>query len=230
MILQYILIGFAPGLFWMAWLRHKDQLEPEPRLMLLRVFGLGCLSTVPVLLLRGFLEPMVPATDGWSAWIVDAFLVTALLEEGSKFLAVFFGAYFHKELDEPLDGIVYGVAAALGFASVENVIYLIYTDSTMLILQRAFTATLGHIAFTGSLGYFLGRAKFTAHRPVRWIASGFLVALFLHGLYDVFLFANGWVQWVSLVFVLPITLVLFGWKLRWSQSVSHHYHGSSDRL
>ncbi len=229
MLLPTILIGFAPGLFWLAYFRHKDDLEPEPRHMLLAVFGLGCLATVPVLLLRGAWQQIIPDHDGWWAWTVDAFVVTALMEEGVKFLALFFGAYFHHEFDEPLDGIIYGVAAALGFASIENVVYLMATESTMVVVQRGFTATLGHVAFTGSMGFFLGRAKFTSSRPGWIILAGFGVAVLFHGCYDVFLFAQGWVQWISLLFVLPIVLVILGWKIRWARAESHQYHGRSDR-
>lgn len=224
-LLAYLLIGFAPGLFWLWYFRRKDDFEPEPRMMLLRVFGLGCLAAMVILQTRVFYAGLVPAGPRVWALAVDAFVVTAGFEEGIKLLALFLGAYLHREMDEPLDGIIYGIAVALGFASVENVIYILWLDSPGIGVMRAFTAVLGHVAFTGMMGYFVGHAKFApaARRP-RLFAYGLLVAIACHGAYDFFLFQPGPIQYVSLVFVLPVGLVILGLKIRWSRALSPKYH------
>jgi len=225
--LQYILMGFAPGLFWLWYFRRKDDLEPEPRVLLLRVFGLGCVAALIVLLLRPYYEVILPASPRDLRIILDAFVVTALFEELAKLVALLAGIYFHHELDEPLDGIIYGIAAALGFASVENVLYLIVHDDPSLVVLRAFTATLGHVAFTGSIGFFFGLAKFAeGSRRVWLIAIGLAIGVFFHGAYDVFLFRGGGLQILSLVFVLPLILLVLGLKIRWSRSLSPMYHAA----
>ncbi len=227
--LQYVLMGFAPGLFWLWYFRRKDDLEPEPKLLVLRVFLLGCLSAFLVLFLRPTYGGLVPDATGWQREVVDAFVVTALFEELAKVAAFLVGAYFHSELDEPLDGIIYGIAAALGFASVENVVYLFRMEDASVVVVRAFTATLGHVAFTGSIGFFFGLAKFTrpARRCVLMIA-GLGIGILFHGAYDVFLFMEGETRFLSLLFVLPLTLILLGLKIRWTRTLSPMYHLSQE--
>jgi len=223
--LQYALVGLAPGLFWLWYFRRKDDLEPEPRTMLLRVFAFGTVAAGLVMLLRPWYEPLVPAAPRAARLVVDAFVVTGLFEELAKTGAFLAGAYFHRELDEPLDGIIYGIAAALGFASIENVVYLIQLGDARVVVLRAFTATLGHVAFTGSIGFFFGLAKFA--RPGRrpgLIATGLAVGALFHGAYDVFLFMAGTVRYLSLLFVLPLALLLLGLKIRWTRALSPRYH------
>jgi len=228
--LQYILMGFAPGLFWLWYFRRKDDLEPEPRLMLLKVFILGCLSALLVIFFRPWYEGLIPDAPEWQRLFFDAFVVTSLFEELAKLLAFLIGAYFCLELDEPLDGIIYGIAAALGFASVENILYLIQLDQPSVVVLRAFTATLGHVAFTGSIGFFFGLAKFSrpARRPLLMV-TGVLVGVLFHGSYDIFLFMDSGVKILSLLFVLPLTLVLLGLKIRWGRSLSPLYHHCGER-
>ena len=131
----------------------------------------------------------------------------------------------HSELDEPLDGIIYGVAVALGFASVENAVYLAASDDVLLVVMRSFTATLAHVVFGGSLGFFLGLARFA--RPLRrlWLLPmGFVVSVTLHGLYDLFLSRSPGVARVALVVILPLGLALVGWMLRVLRARSHLFH------
>ena len=94
-----------------------------------------------------------------------------------------------------------------------------------LIFQRAFTATLGHAAFTGSMGFFWGLAKFGERRwmPL-WMAVGLGSAVLFHGLYDLFLLREGPLAMLSLLFVLPLGLLLLGLKIRWSRAQSPLYH------
>ena len=224
-LLPYTLLGFAPGLFWLWFFRRKDDLEPEPKLAVLRVFVLGCLSTGLILLVRPLLESALFPPDSSPSPFVDAYVVTALPEELAKLLALFLGAFLWREFDEPLDGIVYGVAAGLGFASVENVLYLIQTGNPWVVVLRGFTATLGHVAFSGLLGWFLARARFSAG-PRRYLHpfTGLLVAVVLHGTYNLFLTLGNGPGLLSLLVVLPFGLVFLGLKIRTGRARSRLYH------
>jgi len=226
-MLQYALLGFAPCLFWLWFFRRKDDLEPEPKLVVLRVFVLGCLSTGLIFLVRPLLTDLLPVSGGVAGQAIDAFVVTALPEESAKLAAFFFGAFLSREFDEPLDGIVYGVAAGLGFASVENVLYLLQTGKPSVVVLRAFTATLGHVAFSGLLGWSFARARFAVGaRRFLFPVTGLAVAIALHGTYDLFLsFPDApQMRWLSLLVVLPFGLVLLGLKIRWSRDRSRLYH------
>jgi len=224
-LVPYTLLGFAPGLFWLWFFRRKDDLEPEPKLAVLRVFALGCLSTGLILLVRPLLESALFPPHSSPNPFVDAYVVTALPEELVKFLALFLGAFLWREFDEPLDGIIYGVAAGLGFASVENVLYLLHTGNPWIVLLRGFTATLGHVAFSGLLGWFLARARFsTGRRRYFQPLIGLLVAVSLHGSYNLLLFLGDGPGIISLLVILPFGLVLLGLKIRSSRARSHLYH------
>lgn len=213
--LRYVLLGFAPGLAWLWYLRRKDRFEPEPRALVLRVFVLGALSPWLILWLRPALEPLLPAAIALPRLLLDAFVVTALCEELVKAAALTAGIGFHRELDEPLDGIVYGGAAALGFASVENVLFVQASGDPWLALQRGFTTTLLHLACTGTLGLLIARARIT-RRPRDAVAAvlGFAGAVALHGGYDAFILAGPRAGRIAVAIVLPLLLLIFAWFLR----------------
>lgn len=225
-LLAHVVLGFAPGLFLLWYFRHRDDLEPEPKRLVLAVFALGAASTALVLAVRPLVEDLIPLEPLWYRHVVDAFYVTAPLEEGAKLAAFVVGIYWHRELDEPLDGIVYGVAAGLGFASVENVLYLILTQDPMVVVFRAPTATLAHLGCTGAAGWFWAMARFVkGWRGVSLALAGVVVAIFFHGAYDYFLFRRDGFSVLALVGVLPLLTVALGLKMRWSRARSHHYHG-----
>lgn len=219
--LRDVLIGFAPGLLWLVWFWRKDAFEPEPKLALARVFALGCAAAVGVVVLRPRLETWLPAEEGLGLDLADAFLVTALTEELLKLAAFALGALWHREWDEPMDGIVYGTAAALGFASLENAVFLATSDSATLVLARAFTANLAHVAFTGGMAFFIGLGKLRGRAVSCWTV-GIVLAVGLHGVYDLFLFSLAEWNALALLGVLPLSLALLGLKMRWAQARSPH--------
>jgi len=107
----------------------------------------------------------------------------ALTEEVFKLLPVLWIAFRDAEFDEPMDGIVYAVAAALGFATVENALYAMHLGPRLLFF-RAFTTTLAHVGFAGVVGFGLGQARFAARRKAATVLAALLAAVALHGLYD----------------------------------------------
>ena len=207
-----ILFAFLPGLLWLSWIRRRDAINPEPVGLILRVFFLGCASAVVISELRPLVDARLPHIGGWRGHAVDAFLATALIEETVKGAAFILGALRHKELDEPCDGLIYGVAAGLGFASVENAFYLIATGDPMVVVLRSFTALLVHVGCSGLLGLALARARFGASEWRVWIV--FLEVILLHGIYDLFLFAWPEMRLLSLLIALPTLLFIFSWHMR----------------
>lgn len=226
-----LLLGFAPGLFWLWYFRRKDRLEPEPRLLVLKAFALGCGAALAVVWLRPIYQEMLAwFDDSFTRLLVDDFIVTAAAEEGFKIAAVLIPFWAHHEFDEPLDGIVYGIASALGFASVENVYKLIESFGADTMVLLAFTSTLAHVAFTGVAGYFIGRAKFATSRPraAGLLAVGVGAAVILHGTYDMLIRMGAEPRWYTLIVVLPNVLLLLGLQIRWATAESPH-HPPGDR-
>lgn len=163
-VLRCFVLGFVPGALWLWYLHDKDDHEPEPWSRVLVVFALGCASTFLVLEIRPSFEDLLPLGNGWDRALADAFLLTAPLEEAVKMLAFLIGIAWHHDLDEPLDGIIYGTAAGLGFASAETVHYLLHENEVAtqvgIASIRAFTAMVVHVSATGTLGFCLGMVRF----------------------------------------------------------------------
>lgn len=215
-----ILVGCAPSLVWL-WLvwRHDDH-EREPWPLVGLALGLGAASTFAVLWTRPWLEQWLPQDA-----LADAFLVTAAGEEAWKLLALL-PLLLLRELDEPLDGAVYGAAVGFGFAGVENVIYAQRGGDLDLLLQRAFTATLVHGACTGCLGFChaMGKLRRPGIGTVAWLVGGLLLAVVLHGCYDHFLDGGRTRSLLSLLVVLPAALLLLALKVRWARGRSPDWH------
>ncbi len=216
-MIGYFLLTFGVGLFWLWFFSRKDAAEPEPRGVLIKVFVFGALSGFGAIVARPFFELSNPYTmDEWLFHAFDAFLVTSLSEELLKSIALLGILYNHPDFDEPVDGMIYGVAIALGFASLENYLYLERTEQPLLAVQRSFTSSLAHVSFTGIFGYFVARAKFAdkSHQALGLIFLGFLTAFVLHGAYDLFLIL-GTTALFALLVILPMGLGLLSLKLHW---------------
>jgi RsiW-degrading membrane proteinase PrsW (M82 family) len=115
-----------------------------------------------------------------------SFIVVACSEEGSKYVMLRCYAYRNKAFNEPFDGIIYSVMIGMGFATLENIGYVLnYGFKTGLI--RMFLSVPSHGAFAVLMGYHVGLAKFDQPRAVRHIVKGILLAVFFHGSFDFFL-------------------------------------------
>lgn len=115
-------------------------------------------------------------------------MVVGLGEEFFKLAAVYLAVARSEEFSEPMDGIIYAIAVAIGFSVVENVLY-ISAFGLVVAPLRGTIATLAHIAFSGLAGFFLGKAKFS-QRPLPILATGLFVSALAHGLYDFLLITH----------------------------------------
>jgi RsiW-degrading membrane proteinase PrsW (M82 family) len=178
-------LGPVVALLFFFWV--KDRYERDPLKYLLITLGAGVVSAIPVVVVE--MLWVLPSyeisalTTGELAFVT--FVAVGLTEEFFKALAFFIPVYWSKHFNEPYDGIMYGVAAALGFAGIENVMYVLMGGVPAAFI-RAITAVPAHAMFGLFIGYFAGRAKFAKRKWVKpfLILTGFLIAVFLHGLYD----------------------------------------------
>ena len=169
---------------------YKDVYNREPRLNLRVSFFLGCVSVLPAIFFENkFIANTIDGTVG--AVVVVSYLIIALSEEGGKFLALRFYSYNQKSFDEPLDGIVYAVMISMGFATVENIKYILVDAQAgteyQIGLLRMFTAVPAHATFAIVMGYFVGKARFDSKNSFGLMLMGLVFAIFLHGTYDFFL-------------------------------------------
>ena len=222
---QHFLLGAVPGLLWLIWFFRKDDHEPEPKRLVALAFLAGAAAAFLVVGLRPHVEGFVlDATGAGFSSLIDAFLVTAPLEEVVKTVALLSAVGWSREWDEPLDGIVYGAAVALGFASVENAYYAAASGGAGVIVARAFTSTLAHCAFTGGCGLILGLGRFRGGRVFALaLPFGFLIAILAHGTFD-WLLLSGGRDLFALLGWLPLMIVVLALELRWARSISPRYH------
>lgn len=185
-------------LLWYVYARDKN---PEPRGLLMKTFLLGALICIPVVPVAMMLEAMGKGMSGgmWGSAFVQGFLGAGIPEEFFKFLVLRWYVWRQEHFDEPLDGVVYGATASLGFATLENILYVGENGLGTAVL-RALTAVPGH-AFTGVvMGAFVGRARFAEpEQRAGMLMRGLGWAMVLHGSYDAFLFTSSGYAFLALV-------------------------------
>lgn len=180
-------LAIAPGLAICLFIFYRDTHDEEPALNLGMSFIWGMLTIIPALILEMALDGLTDLSI--IGIIINAFVFVALVEEAMKFLALRYYSFRQKSFDEPLDGIVYGVMIAMGFASVENMMYA-FQFGMPTVVMRMFTAVPAHATFGILMGYYAGKAKFDPVNRGKLLWKGLGLAVLAHGLYDAFLFMN----------------------------------------
>lgn len=218
-----LLLALLPGIAISIYIYYRDIHEKEPHRFLISCFVFGMLSTIPAIYLE---EAGVDAgiTESPNIWMTMAFafIVVAGSEELVKFLFLRFYIYPHDEFDEPLDGIVYTVMIGMGFATLENILY-VSSFGTPTAVVRMFTAVPAHAAFAVIMGYYVGKAKLEKDNKKErlYLFYGFIGAVLLHGTYDFFLFQENFPALASLAFVALIAGIYYSRLL-----IKHHQDDS----
>jgi RsiW-degrading membrane proteinase PrsW (M82 family) len=215
-------LALAPGAVIGLYIYLKDKYEREPIRLVVLSFFLGVASTVVTLIISLPINHFIPIDEkSLSEQAIHAFLLVALIEEFSKFIFVRWVLYPNKHFNEPFDGIVYAVSVSLGFAGLENILYVMNSDNGVAVgILRMFTAVPAHATFAVLMGYFLGRAK---HEPgksyLAWYGLG--AAALFHGAYDYFWFIS-WIPglWIGAILSLVVGLVFSRKAIRLHQLAS----------
>lgn len=212
--------GILPAAFWLWFWLKEDSDRPEPKGVILRAFVLGGLAVLPAYLLERL---VVGEQFNLSGQLVSVVITWSLIEEGVKFGAAYLGALRSSWFDEPVDAMVYLITAALGFAAVENILFMWNAvvaeggDSLEFILTGNFRfigATVIHIVASAVLGAAIGLAFYA--RPWRRLAAwllGLAGAVALHALFNYSIITQGEGQimttFVILWFLALLVILLF---------------------
>ena len=187
MSIWLILVAIVPGLVISYYIYRIDRYERESFTPLVICFLLGILITFPALWAQEYLDSHgFDEIGSLLQTFVYALVGVALVEEVGKFICLTVYPYHRPFFNEPLDGIVYSVTIAMGFATFENILYA-QSFGVETILVRAITAVPAHGAFGVIMGYFVGLAKFDEERKYWLLFQGVLFAVGLHAIYDFFL-------------------------------------------
>ncbi len=210
-MLRLFVIAIAPGIALAAALYLNDRYDREPLPLLFKIFGLGALSVIPVLFVERLLLRLNIFT-GLLGIAYTAFIVAGFTEEYFKRAVVLYGAYHTKHFNEKLDGIVYCAFSALGFATVENIMYVVmrYTGNYYVGILRGILSVPAHTLFAITMGYYLSLAKYakTPGEKRQYLTRSLLIPIFLHGLFNFILMAQ-----IPILMLVFIPYVIFLWVI-----------------
>ncbi|MFH1392367.1 MAG: PrsW family glutamic-type intramembrane protease [bacterium] len=188
-----ILLGFIPGLIWLAIFLYRDRKKPEPGYMIAKIFLFGMLITpAAVIIEMAFVKIITGA--------FYIFLIIAPTEEILKYLVFKFKVAKAKAYDEPIDAMIYMITIALGFATVENIILILKDGSQTfnLLTLRFLSATLLHALASGIVGYYLGAKKS--------VSAGLFWAIAFHGVYNYIALLH---ETLALPLLAPLLILMF---------------------
>ncbi|MDR2823736.1 MAG: PrsW family intramembrane metalloprotease [Prevotellaceae bacterium] len=176
-----------PSVLILLYLYKRDKYEQEPLSLLLKAFGLGALSTVIVIVVAILFNLIVPIEQNTGNHFVDAFVSAfvgaAIPEELLKFAMLYLLIWKNRNFSERFDGILYAVFVSMGFATVENILYVLENGAETAI-ARALTAVPAHALFGVAMGYYFSYAKFLPERQAKYLTLSICVPVTLHGVYD----------------------------------------------
>lgn len=181
--MNYFLIAIAPVLAFLTFIYFRDKYEKEPLGMILRGFIFGAVIIIPVAFIEGVLIKAGTSlpTIQKAAW--DGFIVAGFTEELFKFLIVLLLFFRNRNFNERFDGIVYAVSVSLGFAGIENVMY-VFQHGVVTGALRAVTAVPAHMIMGIVMGFYLGLARFIPAKRTKYLILSLLMPILVHGFYD----------------------------------------------
>lgn len=225
-------LAIAPGIAICIYIYFKDKYKREPLGLLLISFLLGMLSIIPAILLElPFGKPMEQMKGQPIETVAFyAFIVVGLSEELSKYVMVRFFAFRRKAFDDPFDGIVYTVMVGMGFATLENIGYVLEHGMATGIV-RMFLSVPAHGTFAVLMGYHIGLAKFDPVNRKKHLFYALLWPVFFHGAFDFFLFkADNLLQVAGAVISFIVAIKLSRRAIRKKLLLSQNYSLGNDQF
>ena len=199
-----LLAALVPAAFLMVQVYRLDRIEKEPAGLLLKLVLFGALSGLAAGAIEGALTRVLDVTlgGGMLRLVLENFLAVALVEEACKRWVVLKFAWRHPAFDYRFDAVVYCVFSALGFAALENILYVAEYGFAVAV-SRALLSVPGHCFFAVYMGIYLGQAKMAERAmqryyielpdesPGQYLRASLLVPALLHGFWDFSLSVGG---------------------------------------
>ena len=198
-----LIVAVAPVILFMLVINFNDKIEKEPFGLQFALMGMGVLSTIPAMLIEllgAAIVVFVLPEDSIVYVFIENFFIVAITEEACKFLFMLMITWKNRAFDYAFDGVVYAVATSLGFALLENIIYVFSDTIELGVIQgflpglgvgisRAFLAIPLHTSVAIFMGFFYGKAKEATFQHKLGKSAGFLtlalaVPMLIHGIYD----------------------------------------------
>jgi RsiW-degrading membrane proteinase PrsW (M82 family) len=210
MVYYLIFLSILPILMGIVWIYSTKKYSKESIIASSKFFIMGVFLSVIVIFAEEFLLNVNNFT-GYSNILYISFVVAGFTEEGFKALVLIPILTKKKEFAKRVDGITYSVYLSLGFATVENLIYLLAEDHDIVFqvaLNRAFISIPAHIMFAIAMGYYLSKYKFcdSKKKKRKYLILSVLVPILMHGIFDFILMIQ--YRWAIVLFLLYVIILL----------------------
>ncbi len=210
MQIALFIISILPVIALLWFFEKQDKGRKEPKKLVRKVFWWGVISTIFAGTVGVFVDEIWFALNlpNIAYIFLTSFITAALIEEAFKLFVVKKFAYNNEHFNEVMDGITYAIVASLGFAALENILYVM--DGGLAVgLIRAVISVPAHALFSGVMGYYIGKARFLSSDTQRRniILKGYFFAVLYHGLFNFFLFTQN-LAFIVLIVPLLITMIL----------------------
>ncbi len=210
-----LFLSLAPIILILFYVNYRDKYEKEPLNLLIKSLVAGAIITIPIIIIEIILDDIHVGTSKMVNAFYKGFIVAALTEEAFKLFAFRILIWKNKNFNEFFDGIIYAVFISLGFAAVENVLYVFQNGGAVGIL-RALTAVPAHAIFGVAMGYYFGLARFNPEKKTYYMSMAIFIPVLLHGLYDFIIFSEN--EWLLLLF---IPYIIFMWVFGFKKMKNH---------
>ncbi|MCK5285830.1 MAG: PrsW family intramembrane metalloprotease [Candidatus Pacebacteria bacterium] len=205
LILYAFLGGVLPTIFWLWFWLKEDKLNPEPKKYIAYSFIFGIFSALLVLPVEEYISTLISGTG------LVLIIALSFSEELFKYLGAYFSALNKKYMDEPIDAVIYLITVALGFAALENSLFLISalkshgSEINHIILvgnMRFIGATLLHTLCSGIIGLFIAMSFYRKNFSKKiFLLVGFILSVTLHTFFNFFIISSE-----SKIFIIFLTI------------------------
>ena len=194
-----LLISILPAYLLGKYVYNNDKVEKEPKGLLTKLFIFGIISAIMTIIMSLVVDAFIPffteKHNDLLGILIDNFIGVALVEEGFKWIMLRIGSWNDKNFDYQYDGMIYAVYVSLGFATLENILY-VCTSGFITGVLRAILSVPGHAFFGVFMGYYYGLAKKAQLKGDNSAVSGYLfmsllIPIVLHGTFDAALSVTG---------------------------------------
>ena len=225
--------ALIPSFILIWFILRQDKIESEPAGLLIKLFILGALTTFPAAFLATVGENgIMSITRSKDIQTLLMFLVVVpVAEEGLKYLVLRFGSWKNKAFNFTFDGIVYAVIVSLGFATLENLLYVLNYMSLQVAMVRGILSVPLHCTCGVFMGYFYGMSRNHFARGERKLSVtdrllALLVPILIHGLYDYALSVDSELVSLGGLGFTVVVFILAFLQIRWSSKQDTYIIGT----
>lgn len=195
-------LGLAPSIIVLFYIFIRDKYEKEPIKLLFTGVIFGIIITAPIVFTENIIMKYMPSGGKYVYAFYTSFIVASAVEELFKYIILYFLTWRNKNLNERFDGIVYSVFISLGFAGLENLLYVLNPNlgGVRTAILRAVFSVPGHGLFGVCMGYYFALAKFEPEKRTKFMISALFIPFFMHGFYDFILLAE--IPYGMIIFVI----------------------------